>query len=258
MSQTPPPLQGHQGALARLLLLLFPLSLSFILAESASAKGWTVERKDDGIVVSTRSEPGRELPSFKGTGRVKANMWEILAILRDGPRRREWMTRSGVTATLKETGPWESVSYQQTLAPFPASDRDVVMRTRVFQREEPKELIATFDFHPWTKPIKGVDRDDFVLMPYLKGYWRMTYISAEETEVTYMVNTDPGGMLPNWLIKRISRDLPYWTLVGLRKQVKKDLSKYEPFLKKYDPRRAGDQVVAAPPPPPADVIQYMR
>ena len=243
----------------KLLSLLLSVSLAFIsIPQDAHAKGWRVAKRADGIVVSTRNEPNRDLPSFKGTGRVKAGMFEILAILKDGARRREWMTKSGLTSTLKRINRWESISYQQTIAPWPASDREVVMHTKIYQRTEPRELIATFDHVKWTQPIKGVDRDDFVDMPYLKGYWRMVWISDEETEVTYMVNTDPGGMLPNWLITRISRDLPYWTLLGLRKQVKKDLSSYQNFLNAFDPKRAGDKVKAVPPEPTAEVIERLK
>jgi len=242
---------------ARYRVMIFICSFAMYLPNVGYAKGWKVAKKEQGVVVSTRDEPGRDLPSFKGTGRVKAGMFELLAVLRDGRRRKEWMTRSGVTRVLKRVSVWEAVSYQQTLAPWPVSDRDVVMRTSVYQRPDTREIIATFNFERWTAPIKGVDRDDYVLMPYLKGYWRLVPISDEETEVTYMVNTDPGGLLPNVLITRISIDLPYWTLLGMRKQAKKGFGRYKSFLDSYDPKRAGDKVKARPPAPPSGVLKYV-
>ena len=252
------PMSSHllvSDARYQVIILIFSLAIS--LPNPGFARGWKVAKKEQGVVVSTRDEPGRDLPSFKGTGRVKAGMFELLAVLRDGRRRKEWMTRSGVTRVLKRVSVWEAVSYQQTLAPWPVSDRGVVMRTSVYQKPDTREIIATFNFERWTAPIKGVDRDDYVLMPYLKGYWRLVPISDEETEVTYMVNTDPGGLLPNVLITRISRDLPYWTLLGMRKQAKKGFDRYKSFLESYDPKRAGDQVKARPPVPPASVLKYV-
>lgn len=254
-------LKTNQISYLRAMLVFVVILLSLSSINQAEAKGWKVERKDDGVIVSTREEPGRDLPSFKGTGRVKAGMFELLAILRDGQRRKEWMTRSGVTRVLKRLSDWEAISYQQTLAPWPVSDREVVMKTSIYQHPKTLEIIATFNFEDWKSPIKGVDRDDYILMPYLKGYWRLVPISETETEVTYMVNTDPGGILPNLLIKRISRDLPYWTLLGMRKQAKKEaknnFSRYQSFLDHYDPRRAGEQVKSRPPAPPADVLNYI-
>lgn len=243
---------------------IYPLLVLLILTSWTSLHAkprWEKLFSKKGVVVSERPEKGRELPSFKGTGRVKGTLFEILAVLRDGSKRKEWMTRSGVTRDLKVTNSFAAISYQQTLAPWPVSDRDVVMKTQVYYQEEPKGIIATFDGVRWKQKIKGVDRDDFVLMPYLKGYWYLRYISDHETEVTYMVNTDPGGLLPNWLLSRISRDVPYYTLLGLRKQVKRSVGRYESFLNRFDPIRLKQphppKMNMLPAPPPR-VLNYMK
>ena len=95
-------------------------------------------------------------------------------------------------------------------------------------------------------------------MLYLKGYWRLTPKGEDQTEVTYMVNTDPGGMLPNMLIRRITHYLPLWTLMGLRNQAKRRRGFYESFLNKYDPSRTNNAPKAVPPAPPVSVINYLR
>lgn len=238
------------------LLFVLLVGLHCFNSQTVEAKGWKVVKKEDQIVVSQRSEPGRDLPSFKGTGLVNAGMYEILAILRDGPRRKEWMSKSGKTMVLEEKNVFEAISYQQTIAPFPVSDREVIMRTQVYLRENPKEIIATFDGLEWQKPIPGVDRDDFVWMPYLKGYWRLVEKAEGQTEVTYMVNTDPGGLLPNMLIRRITHYLPLWTLQGLRKQVKRRAKSYEQFLNDYDPKR-NPNPKAVPLPLPASMLKML-
>jgi hypothetical protein len=235
---------------------LIPL-LSFVFVGSATAKPWKVLQKKDGIIVSLREEPNRDLPSFKGVGDVQASLFEILAILRDGKARKEWMSKSGETMVLKRISPFETYSYQQTIAPFPVSDREVIMHTQVYQRTEPKELIATFNGVKWTKSIPGIDRGDFVLMPYLKGYWRLVYKGPKTTEVTYMVNTDPGGMLPNFLIRRITKYLPLWTLQGLRLQAKRASGRYERFLNEYDPQQTNSPL-ATPPEAPASILSLFH
>lgn len=239
------------------LIFFLGFSIVYTLAPVTHAKGWKIQRKKSGIVVSQREEKGRDLPSFKGTGVVKANMYEILAILRDGKRRREWMSKSGVTRVLNRKSIFEAVSYQQTLAPWPVSDREVVMHTKVFLDSKKNRLIATFNHVKWNKKMKGVNRDDFVLMPYLKGYWLLQSIDENKTEVTYMVNTDPGGILPNWLIKKITSDLPLYTLQGLRKQAKRSKNRYQNFLNTYDPSRTATPKVI-PPSPPVSVLRYIK
>lgn len=225
---------------------------------SSWARGWKRIRTQNGIKVYQRKEPKRELPSFKGTGLINADMYLILAVLRDGSRRKEWMSKSGVTRVLRRKSVFEAISYQQTLAPWPVSDREVIMHTQVYLRQQPLEMIATFDDVSWHGSIRGVDREDFVLMPYLRGYWRLTPKGPSRTEVTYMVNTDPGGLLPNFIIRRVTRDIPYWTLIGLRKQVRRSKNRYQDFLRSYDPNRAQSDVKSIPPEPPASVLSRLR
>ena len=240
------------------LLALLALCALASAPRPARAEPWEVLRREEGVVVSMRPEPGRELPSFKGVGRIKAGLYHILAVLSDGKRRREWMNRSGVTRVLKKINEAEGISYQQTIAPWPVSDRDVVMRTHVYRDPETLEVVATFDGVDWAEPIKGVDRDDFVLMTYLKGYWRLVPISDDETELTYMVNTHPGGSLPDWLIRRITRDLPFYTITGMRDQTKKTMGQYDDFLRRFDPKFEPDAPKVALKPAPKAVVAYMR
>ena len=236
--------------------------ISLVGIEGLDAKPkWEVLLKKKGVVVSERPEKGRDLPSFKGTGMVSGTLFEILAVLRDGKSRKEWMSRSGVTRDVKVDDHFSATSYQQTIAPWPVSDRDVVMKTQVYYQEDPKSIIATFNHVKWRKKVLGVDRDDFIEMPYLKGYWYLRYVSDHKTEVTYMVNTDPGGLLPNWLISRITSDIPYYTILGLRKQVKRSVGRYEKFLNLYDPVRLQQShppKMSILPSPPSHVLAYTR
>jgi len=71
-------------------------------------------------------------------------------------------------------------------------------------------------------------------MPRLAGYYHLEVIDAG-----HQVDADPGGLLPDWLVKLTSRKLPIETLVGLRRQVAKTRGKYEAFLKRYDPTKGG-------------------
>jgi hypothetical protein len=241
--------------------IFIQISILLISLQSLFASPWVLLRTEDEIKVSERKEDDRELPSFKGEGLVKSRPFPILAVLADGTRRREWMHRSGETKVLKQVSDYEAISYQQTIAPWPVSDREVIMRTRVFMRKDDKgfiELIATFDGEKHDD-LRKLNADKFVWMSYLKGYWHLKQVGPEETIVTYMVNTDPGGSLPDWLINRITRDLPYYTIFYLREQVAKTKGQYESYLKKYDPQypnREGDAVI--PPPLSEDALKRLK
>ena len=58
-------------------------------------------------------------------------------------------------------------------------------------------------------------------MPRLNGHYIFSEASKGKTKIEYQIDADPGGLLPAWLAKMASRDIPLKTLVNLRNRVKK-------------------------------------
>ena len=220
----------------RILLASLALALAFTTIAHADEAGWERDTSEAGIVVSTRNENGRGLPVFKGVGIVDANLNEVLAVLDDISRFTEWMASCVGARVVKKISEFERLEYNRTGAPWPVSDRDVVVRSTVEGSAEKKEVWARFQSVSvaGSGPLDGVVR-----MPKLRGFYHMQAIDDGHTRVTYQVDADPGGMLPDWLVKRTSRRLPIDTIIGLRKQTKKMKGRYEAFLNRYDPARGG-------------------
>ena len=104
------------------------------------------------------------------------------------------------------------ITYNETKAPWPVSNRDVVSRSKV---------VVTNDriIHY----IAAINRPD--LAPLKSGNVRMTEMNAQctlirkgaKTLAIYQVKADPGGSLPAWLANKSSRDLPLNTILGLKR-----------------------------------------
>ena len=78
---------------------------SLSISSRAFAKNpnkWETITREQAILVSTRAEPGRQFPSFRGIGRVNGSVWEVLAILADADRHVEWMHQCNGSKLLKE------------------------------------------------------------------------------------------------------------------------------------------------------------
>jgi hypothetical protein len=56
-------------------------------------------------------------------------------------------------------------------------------------------------------------------MPRLEGSYRMEQLAANKTRVTYTVEVDIGGSVPDWMAEMVARDMPYKTLLKLRGRV---------------------------------------
>ena len=211
------------------------LMLPLLLSTGVAYAGWEEVDREAGIVVSEREVAGRSLPTFRGIGVIKGSVYEIMAILRDIPRRPEWSHKCIEARILESTGTFTRVIYNRTDAPWPVDDRDVVLKTSLRVVEKDRVFLAEFRgiSSPLQRPVDGVVR-----MPYIKGYYRLERLGDRRTRVEYLVDADPGGWLPTWLARRATRDLPLKTLQNLRRQIRRTRGQYEDFLDTWDPSRA--------------------
>jgi hypothetical protein len=216
-------------------LLLVTGALALPLPAGAD-DGWVHDANEQGVEVTTKTEPGRALPAFRGVGTVDAGVFEILAVMDDIAHYTEWMSDCTGARIVKRINEFERIEYNRIHAPWPVSDRDVTVRSWVEASMAKHEIWARFQgvTTPDAGPVAGVVR-----MPRLEGYYHLEAIDEGHTKITYQVDADPGGLLPNWLIKLTTRKLPVETLVGLRRQVAKTRGNYDAFVKRYDPSKGG-------------------
>lgn len=191
---------------------------------AAAASRWETITRENGIIVSIRPEPGREFPTFRGIGRVNASKWDILAMVEDADRHQEWMHKCVGSKLIDKVKAGVNIVYNRTDAPWPVKDRDIVLKTSVSVARGGKEIWARFKQTTNGKmgPVDGVVR-----MPTLVGHYKFVAIDEERTMVEYQVNADPGGRIPDFLVKQTTKDLPLHTLANMRKRMKKMAGHYD-------------------------------
>ena len=199
---------------------------------------WVTITKEQGVTVTNRREKGRVFPTFRGTGRVKANILDVFAVISDADRQKEWMHNCADSKMLKVVDDNTRITYNRTDAPWPVKDRDCTLRAKVDVITPGKEIKVRF------RAIKtGLMGEvaDVVRMPVLEGHWYLVGMGPDKTLVEYQVNADPAGDLPGWLVEQTSKDLPLHTLVNLRKQVSATMGQYEDFKAKYEAKHGGGE-----------------
>jgi hypothetical protein len=196
------------------------LLLTSVAAAQAEA-GWRKVSEERGIVVSTREQPGKQLPSFRGQGEVKAPILQVLAVVLDDARTREWAKDADEAEVLRRIDDHTQIVYSRSHQTWPVRDRDLVMKRTVAQEGEAYRV--RLECIAGEKPkVDGVIRiedceTEFVLRP----------VGPETTAVDYRVRADPGGTNPDWAVKWASKNIPLETLIALRKQVAKTKGKYD-------------------------------
>lgn len=205
-----------------------------LVASPGLAGGWVHLYTKDGIRVEARDVPGRDLPELRGIGVIGANLYEILAVIDDVPNQRTWVTRLEESRVLRRPSAFELWMYVRFDFPWPTSDRDGVIHVQVERTMQPhvvtlKSERATF---------AGVGpKDGVVRVPHSRLSAQLRYLEHNRTHVTYLVDIDPGGSLPRFLVRWLQKDLPLDILRGLKKRIAKTRGRYESFLDRWDPSR---------------------
>jgi hypothetical protein len=185
---------------------------------------WSPVAEEDGIVVTSRPSERSPLPIFRGVAQVDAPLLEVLAVVTDAERHREWVFACSASALVAKTSDVTGIVYNRSDTPWPVPDRDVVLDSRVELVDGEREVIVRFvaTEHPDRPPTEGVVR-----MTYLEGHYHLWAEDDAHTRVEYQVDSDPGGSLPTWLATRGTRDMPLETLRSLRAQVARTRGAYD-------------------------------
>lgn len=197
---------------------------------------WTPVFAEDGISVWERPVAGRDLPVYRATGTLPENMYEVIAVLNDFSRHREWMRFMRETRILWRPDELHLVVYILFDAPWPVWDRDAVVKVDVTVGAGRREAVFRF---ARTSALAVPQRDEVVRVPQADIYARLRYVDAQHTEVDAWMDVDPAGQIPRWLVRWFTRRIPLEALRRLRAQVEATDGQYEAFLNRWDPDRAG-------------------
>lgn len=204
--------------------------ITTLFGASAFAASWQPVTYEDGIAVYTKDVPGRGFPTFRGVGMIEADIFDVLAVISDIERHSEWMSRCKESRLLSKKSETEYVVYTRTDAPWPVSDRDAVFHSKSTVNLEDKEVTVRF----WAVRSKQMPLVNGVVRMFnLNGRYRLKAWGKNRTKIDYMVDADPGGMIPGWMAKLATKKMPLITIQKLRKQVKRTKGSYDKRIARW-------------------------
>jgi hypothetical protein len=188
---------------------------------------WHKTHEESGIVVSTRSEPGDAVTTFRGQGEVKGGLVHLLAILLDDVRSKEWAKGVTTSKVLRNIDAQTAIVYSYSAQPWPVKDRDLVLK-RTFEVLGPGQLKVRLVCLP-EMPSGQPESESALRVKRCETVILLRKVDAATTYVDYRVMADPGGNNPGWIVRWVSKNLPLDTLRSLREQVKRTKGKYQEF-----------------------------
>jgi len=194
-----------------LMIVVFSMPVS-----SSGQTAWERVLNKDGIEVWTRPSPGSDLEEFMGMTVIDAPLGEIERVIDDIPAAEKWVPDCKEARVIRTLGDSEKEILFVTEAPWPISDREVIVMSHKQRVPGTGELVI--DFHAIDDPSVPAGKGR-VRIQSMHGRWVLFPVDAGHTRVGYSLKGDPGGYLPLSVTRMISRKIPFNTLLGLRDMV---------------------------------------
>jgi hypothetical protein len=193
------------------------------VAYAEDEAAWRTLSAEDGITVSARQEPGSDVTTFRGQGKLRGSVLHLLAILVDDARSKEWQEQVAEGRLLRSLdGPRSQLVYSRSRQTWPVKDRELVMQRTVDIVDPGRVYRIHLVCAPEALPAKRgmvrvADCDTSFLLRKLDE--RSTFVDAS-------VRVDPGGATPGWIANIASKNIPRDTLAALQKQAARTLGQY--------------------------------
>ncbi|MDF5068442.1 hypothetical protein P3619_23545, partial [Vibrio parahaemolyticus] len=98
--------------------------------------------------------------------------------------------------------------------PWPAKNRDMVTYSKYWV----DELGFTIEIKSAPDSYLA-EQNGYVRIRSVDATWELQKLTNDTTLVEYKAFADPGGLLPNWLIHKLSRESAWATFSNLRKEL---------------------------------------
>jgi hypothetical protein len=194
----------------RILMLLLVFE-SPIFAQSE----WTTLKEKDGIKISSRHSPNSPFNDIRVELDLRGNIEQLEAILTDVNRYKEWSYATKVSRLIKSLGPGKFIYYTEIEVPWPATNRFF------YANFELKKKLPEKSMHILAENILNYEPipKDLVQVPLTRGTWNITTITNKSIHVDYMLEMNPGGSLPVWVLNLFSTKGPLESFENIKKKM---------------------------------------
>jgi hypothetical protein len=191
--------------------------LFLVVSESSlfAQNNWSLLKEKDGIRISSRHSNSSPFNDIRVELDLPGNIDQLESILTDVNQYKEWSYATKVSKLIKTLGPGKLIYYTEIEVPWPATNRFFYANFEL--KKNPKDgsmqVIAgnILNYEPMPK--------DLVQVPLTKGIWNVTSTSKNTIHVDYMLEMNPGGSLPVWVLNLFATKGPLESFENIKKKM---------------------------------------
>jgi hypothetical protein len=176
---------------------------------------WSLLREKDGIKISSRPAAASQFNDIRVEVDLPGNMNQLKAILLDVNHYKDWSYATKKSVLIKQIATGKLIYYSEIEVPWPATNRYFYAN---FDLKEDSgghsiHVIAANlpDYLPFQK--------DLMKVTFTKGTWNISMNSKKSIHVDYLLELNPGGSLPAWVLNLFSTKGPMETFGNLKRKM---------------------------------------
>jgi hypothetical protein len=194
--------------------LLFLVLIGCIYS-SSFAQDCTLKKVKDGISVYTCKAKDSKLKSIRAELTLPGKtLHELMTLLDDINDYKNWQYNMIESSVLKRINDHEVIYRTVVEAPWPASDRELIVRKRVELDPVAQVLTIVVEDTDYDYP----EDSDLVRVPYQVATWKVTAVNGD-LKVVYTLSVDPGGSMPAWIINLGIAEGPFHSFGKLKEKM---------------------------------------
>ena len=172
---------------------------------------WELKKETDNIEVYTRKLDGEKFKEIKILTHCKTSLNAIMAAFDDTEGHKEWVYKSPESYTVERVDDQTLIYYIKSDLPFPATDRDLVIKYTWTQDPETK-IISTM-----SEGVVGKveEYDANIRVKDFVSTYKLTPQENGWIDIEYYAKMDPAGKLPAWLVNLAVTSGPIKTMEEL-------------------------------------------
>jgi len=179
---------------------------------SAQQNKWTLEKEKDGIRISSRPAEGSSFKDIRVELDVPGNIEQLANILMDIPGYTKWAYATKESVLIKDLGSGKLIYYSEVEVPWPATNRYYYAQLELRKNPADRSMLLVSANLPKYTPVPK----DLIKVPYSRGEWKVTTISKKTIHIDYILQLNPGGSLPAWVLNLFSTKGPMETFENVK------------------------------------------
>ncbi len=189
--------------------------LVFIYSKAGAQQDWVLKKDKDGIQVYEAKNDNTSFKSVKAECTMTATLSRVAAVLSDIDHHNEWVYGVKAARIVQRVNEAQFFYYSEVSAPWPVSNRDFIID---FSMTQPAPAILSITSH--AVPDMLPEQPGLVRIRNSMSQWTITSTGDNNVKVVYMIQFDPAGSVPSWIVNMFIADGPYKTFKNLRERVK--------------------------------------